>query len=289
MPPQLGLGLLSGGPTVAAVALGSAAAILSAIGATLTKGLVLRMPARQLIGPLYGLNALLLLPAAPLEHWEWSPAIIGLFVASVASMCLTVVATFDLFAHGSAAAVTTAQALSPLPVLLAAPLLLATSWQPVQVIAVLIIVTAVMATLTDSFTTLGRRRAVLTVAAAALGAGLLTVLARLMAEAGVGVVQMYVVRTAISALLFLVLIPPRDIPARELPQLIFRGAFSTAYFVLIIIAVQYAAPAVVQATAATTPVFVMLLEWTRRGQTPPWRLTLGAAVASGGVVALAFT
>ena len=52
-----------------AVAAGLLSAVSDAIGSELSKGLAVRFPARQLIGPLFALNALLVVPAAPFADW----------------------------------------------------------------------------------------------------------------------------------------------------------------------------------------------------------------------------
>lgn len=54
--------------------LGFLSALSLATGSLITKGFVDRLPARQLIGPFYALNAVVLLPLAPFEDWVWSKA-----------------------------------------------------------------------------------------------------------------------------------------------------------------------------------------------------------------------
>ena len=220
------------------VVFGVLSAVANAIGGELSKGLTLRYPARQLIGPLFLLNALLVLPAAPFVDWTWSAEIVVLHLVSVALLVMTSLAIWDLYDHGSAAATVTAQSISPLPAALAVALLLPGTLEPAQVMAAVIVVLAVLLGLSDSFGALGRRRGMLTVLVAAVGTGLVTVMGRLLADRDVGVVEAYLVRAALAAVVCSVLVPPRDVPLRALPGMLPRAAFITAHFLLILIGVQ---------------------------------------------------
>jgi drug/metabolite transporter (DMT)-like permease len=93
----------------------------------------------------------------------------------------------------------------------------------------------------------------------------------------VGVVETYVVRTSLAALLFIPLFPPRDIPPAAAPRLFGRALVVTSYFVLLILAAQRGSPVVVQTCLAATPLIVLAVEsW--RARTPPRPRILGAAV-----------
>jgi len=268
------------------VVFGLLSAVANAIGGELSKGLTLRYPARQLIGPLFLLNALLLAPLAPFQDWTWSPTIVALHLISVGLLILTSLAIWDLYDHGSAAATVTAQSISPLPAALAVAVLLPGTLEPVQVVAALIVVLAVLIGLSDSFGALGRGRTMVTVLVAAAGTGLVTVVGRLLADLDVGVVEAYVVRTSLAALVFYLFVPPRDVPLRALPGMLPRAAFITAHFVLILIGVQDGNPAVVQTAVATAPLFSIGFEIARSGRRPSGRLLLAASLAVIGVAAI---
>jgi drug/metabolite transporter (DMT)-like permease len=136
---------------------------------------------------------------------------------------------------------------------------------------------AVLVALRDAFAPLGRRGTLLRVLGAACGTGLLTVVTRLLGDEGVGVVETYVVRTSLAAVLFIAVLPPRDIPLRAGPRLFGRALVVTTYFVLVILAAQQGSPVVVQTCLATTPLIVLAWESWRARHRPPARI-LGAAV-----------
>jgi hypothetical protein len=269
-----------------AVVAGLLSAVANAIGADLSKDLTLRFPARQLIAPLFLLNALIVVPAAPFVAWTWSPEIVLLQLVSVGLLVMTSLAIWDLYDHGSAAATVTAQSISPLPAALAVAILLPGLLEPAQVVAAVVVVLAVLLGLSDSFGGLGRRRSMVTVLIAAVGTGLVTVVARLLADRGVGVVETYLVRTALAAVVCAILVPPRDVPLRALPGMVPRAAFITAHFVLILIGIQDGSPAVVQTAVATAPLFSLGIQGVRTRQRPSGRLIAAAVLATTGVAVI---
>ncbi|MEO6206423.1 MAG: EamA family transporter [Candidatus Limnocylindrales bacterium] len=268
------------------VVFGLLSAVANAIGGDLSKGLTLRFPARQLIGPLFLLNALLVLPAAPFVDWTWSAEIVGLHLISVALLVMTSLAIWDLYDHGSAAATVTAQSISPLPAALAVAVLLPGTLEPAQVVAALVVVLAVLLGLSDSFGALGRQRGMVTVLVAALGTGLVTVMGRLLADRDVGVVEAYLVRAALAAVVCSVLVPPRDVPLRALPGMLPRAAFITLHFVLILVAVQDGNPAVVQTAVATAPLWSLGIQAVLTRRRPSLRLIGAAVLATVGVAVI---
>jgi drug/metabolite transporter (DMT)-like permease len=253
------------------------AAIANAAQAVISKGLTERLPARQLIGVLYLCNALVLLPLAPFVPWRWTPEIVALQLASVALMAITAISVWDMLDAGAASATTTATALSPIPATLLTALLVPATFRPVQAVAAALVTVAVLFALTGAFEGLGRRGTWLRVIGAACGSAGLTVATRLLGDEGVGVVETYVVRTSLAALLFIPLFPPRDIPLRAAPRLFGRALVVTSYFVLLILAAQRGSPVVVQTCLAATPLLVLASESWRTRCRPRPRI-LGAAL-----------
>lgn len=272
-----------------AVVAGLLSAISNAIGGELSKGLALRFPARQLIGPLFALNALVILPAAPFADWTWSAEIVVLHLVSVGLLVITSLAIWDLYDHGSAAATVTAQSISPLPAAMAVAIILPGILEPAQVVAAVVVVGAVLFGLSDSFGALSRRRSMVTVMAASVGTGLVTVMGRLLADRDVGVVEAYLVRAALAAVVMTVLVPPRNVPLRALPGMLPRSVFITAHFLFILIGVQDGNPAVVQTAVATAPLFSLGIQAAITRQRPSGRLIGAAALATIGVAVILLT
>lgn len=260
---------------------GLVAAFANAAQSILSKELTTRHPARQLIGPLFGFNALLLLPLAPFTPWVWSPLIVGLHLASVGLMVATAICIWDLFDAGAASAVTTAGALSPIATVLGVALVVPDAFRPWQAVAAVVVVLGVLIALRDAFGTMGRRGSVIRIVGAAAGTGFLTVVARALGDSGVGVVETYVVRTCLATAIFMVAIPPRDIGVSDIPRLFLRSVVVTIYFVALIIGAQTGSPVTVQTIVATTPLIVLGWESWRSGTAPS-----RAAVVAAGIVVI---
>jgi drug/metabolite transporter (DMT)-like permease len=274
---------------VSAVTLALLAAIVNAATAMLSKGLASRYPARPLIGVLLLTNCLILLPFGPFVEWRWSAEIALLHVVSALLLVASSVPVWDMFDAGAASATSTAQALSPIAAVVGSALLIPGSVSGAQLVAALIVVVGVTWTLRDAFGQLGRRGTVVRIVVIAAGVGLLTVTTKLLADEGVGVVETYVARTGIGAAILLVLIPPRGIPVAAAPRLLVRSLAITAYFVLVILAVQRGSPVVVQTIVAVTPLLALGYESVRDRTWPAARGLAGAALVAVGVVVVMAT
>lgn len=268
---------------MSAALLGLGAAVALAAAAVLSSRFAVRYPARQLPGPLFALNAAVVAPAAPFVGWTVSWHIAAVLGASVAVMTVTAVAIFELFAEGSATAVTAGTAVSPLAAVLFSSLLLPAGGSTGEILAAAVVAIAVLAALTDSFADLTRGRAVTLLAISAAGNGLLTVLGKELVDAGAGVIEIYLVRTSLAAVILLALFPPRDLPARELPRMAARASAITASFLLILVGLQRGSATAVQTMVATAPLLLIAAELAFRRRRPPGRVVLASFVALAGV------
>jgi drug/metabolite transporter (DMT)-like permease len=269
---------------VSASLLALAAAVVLAGSSIVTKRLAGSFPHRQLIGPLLLLNGLLVAPAALFVRWHLSPTVLLLQALSAACLVVGSFCVFDLFSQGSAAAVAVAQAMTPIPALVFSFLLLAAPITSLQAVGCVVVTAAVLVALGPAFGELSRRRAVATVVLAAALNGLLVVLTKLLSEHGLGIAEIYVTRTLAAGVLACAIARPRDIPLRAIPKLAYRSALQTAYFVLLIAAVERGSPATVQTLVATTPVVLLAAHVVARRERPPSRLTIAAFGVIAGVV-----
>jgi drug/metabolite transporter (DMT)-like permease len=270
-----------------AVILGLLAAVANASQALVSRRLTFRYPARQLIGVLYTLNCLVLLPFAPFVPWHWSAEIVVLHLLSAALMVVTAIAIWDMFDKGEASSVTTASALSPISAAVFAAILLPGVFQPTQAIAAVLVTAGVLWGLGSAFGAVGRWWLIWRIIVGAGGNGLLTVVVKLQSDLHVGLVETYVIRTGLAAIVTLLLFVPRDVPLRAAPRLFVRSLLVTSSFIFIILGVQQGSPVVVQTLVATTPLFALSVESWRTRTRPPAR-ALGAAllVAIGVAVVL---
>src|SRR5205823_11914703 len=189
---------------VSATALALVAAFTLAGATIYTKRLAMDFPHHQLIGPLLLLNSALVAPFGVLVHWHLGWRILALHAASAAVLGIGSYCIFDLFAHGSAAAVAVGTAMTPMPALIFSALLLSAPVTGYQAIGAVVVTTGVLLALAPAFGLLSRRRAATMVAIAAATNGLLIVLTKVLANRGVTLPEIYVVRTALAGAAYLV-------------------------------------------------------------------------------------
>ena len=268
---------------MSAVTLGLLAALVNTGQGLISKDLTNRYPARPMVGVLLAMNCLLLLWLAPFVDWVWSPTIIAIHIAAALLLVASSVPVWDLFDSGAASATLTAQAMSPLAAVVAVAIFIPGTTSVGQVIAAIVVVIGVTWALQDAFRGLGRSGTSIRVVLAAIGAGGMTVTARMLADEGVGVVETYVVRTGLAAITMLLLIPPRGVPRTAIPQLLLRSVVVTIYFTTVIIAVQDGSPVVVQTMLAISPLLALGVESFRSRTWPSSRALGGAALVVFGV------
>lgn len=250
---------------------------------------MLKYPPQELIGPLFGLNALVVAPFSPLSAWRFSPRIGLLLLASVATMVVAAGLVFALLEHASATTVATGQALSPLPAVAFAAALLPGRVGALHAALAAVVAFAVLASLGDVYGTLGRHRALVTAAGAATSAGLVVVLTKLLTNQGAGLAEIYVLRTAGAAAIWCLIAPPRSIPARALPVMSLRAGLISVYFALVILAVERGSPVTVQTIVATSPLMLLLGLLVVHGERPPRRVAFAACAAAAGVLLVLVT
>ena len=161
--------------------------------------------------------------------------------------------------------------------------------EPIHVVAAIVVVVGVLIALADAFSRLGHVGRTWRILGAATGTGLLTVMSRLLGDEGSGLVETYVVRTALAAIVCVALFPPRDIDRSDIPRLLGRSVVVTLYFVFVIVGAQGGSPVVVQTLVATTPLFVLAVESVRRRSAPPLRAIVAAGIVVAGVALILFS
>ena len=266
------------------VAIALAAAACGATGTFLTKGLSIRMPAWQVVGPLFAINAALVLPFVPFgSAWHTFEASIPVIhLASIAVLCGSTACMFALITRGRASGVAVGQALSPAATLLAAPILLGVAVTPLAVLGASALMVGSLIPLRRSFDGIGSLAVMMLLLCMGLCNGMVGVLTAMLAARDVGLAETYVVRTSIAAVIFLSIFPPRALRGRDLGPLAIRAGFVTASFVLTILAIQRGSVVVIQSILATIPLMVVALEWMRHRSRPDPGIVLGSTDCSSG-------
>jgi len=274
--------------TLAVVALSLGATGAGAAGLYLTKSLTVRLPPWQSVGPLFLLNGLWAVPLIPLSP-AWHPFTaprLGLHAVSALVLCLTTACVFALVVRGRPSGAAVGQALSPAGAVLAAPVLLGVGLAPLELIGAGTLMAGSLLPLRRSFDGLGSAAALSLLGGLGLGTGLLTVLSALLSEAGAGIAEIYIVRVAVAATVYLALFWPRSLSRADVPFLALRSFFVSASFLLTIAAVGLGSVILIQSIVATLPLVVLIIEWLRQGSRPQPAVLVGSLIATGGLILL---
>lgn len=270
------------------IAFGFLAALSTAIGLMMTKSITTRMPVWQVVGPLFFLNALLVAPAIPFgPRWTLPTAeILALHALSTLLLAAGAACVFLLITRGRASSVSVGRAVSPVSVLLVAPLLLGTVDSPFLVLGAVVVMVGALVPLRREFEGLSSGLTIVLLAFLGLAEGTVTVLTASLALQGVGLPEIYIVRTVVAGLIFTALFPPKDLHWSDLKPLSTRAVFVTAGYVFTILGVRDGDVVPVQSLWATAPLLVIFLEWLRYRVRPHPGALVGAAVVAVGVFVL---
>lgn len=270
------------------VVFGFLAALSTAIGLMMTKSITTRMPVWQVVGPLFILNALLVAPAVPFgPRWQVpTPEIFALHALSTVLLAAGAACVFLLITRGRASSVSVGRAVSPVSVLLVAPLILGTIDSPFLVVGAIVVMLGALVPLRREFEGLSSGLTIALLAFLGLAEGTVTVLTASLALQGVGLPEIYIVRTVVAGVIFTTLFPPKDLHWSDLKPLSTRAVFVTAGYVFTILGVRDGDVVPVQSLWATAPLLVIFLEWMRYRVRPHNGALVGAAVVAAGVFVL---
>ena len=265
-----------------------AASISIAAGMFLTKGVTLRLPVFQVIGPLFLLNAFFALPFfmlgsswVPLNHFEIELLGLGGLLTGAGAWII-----FIIVSRSSASAASVGQALSPAVVLLIAPLVLKSSISVAELILVAMLIIATTTPLRDSVVGIRSFLTISLMVCAGITGGSITVIMALLLKHGLGFAQIIVIQQLIAGLLFLVVVPPAGIRGRDYPSLAKRSIFMSAGWLFSSRAIQSGSPLLVQSVMATVPLLIVIFETIIYKKRPTPGIVFSALATIIGISAL---
>jgi len=220
-------------------------------------------------------NLLITLPLIFFETWIFSSKImflhiLGAFIGSIATIM-----ALDLYDFGQAPAIATAEALSPFGTILGSIILLPTLAEQTPVIPVLLIVFGVIFLIESSFEN-KLDYLFYKIGSLAIAEGLFTVIARVLANENVGIVQNYFFRVLIISIIFCrsysKKIQPNILLWKNDGLLIIKRAFTNSvHFLFVIFGSSYGIPVITQTISSTSPIFLHLHFYLFERKVPPWR------------------
>ena len=269
----------------------SSAALAFAFGTFFTKGVTLRISIFKAIGPLFLLNGLFAVPflgTGPSWKLITGPVPYLHLIAALSSGVVAYI-LFSMVAKSTASVSSVAPAMAPAVVLLLSPLFLSTSISLVQVALVLALMAITLYPLRNSISGINSSKTILFMLIAALGNGAVTIIAKLLANEGVGMPETFIARQVIAGLAFVILFPPFGLKFRDFFELVRRSFFMAIGWMTSITAIQKGSPLVVQTFLATIPITVILIETVAYRKRPDRAVILSAILTAVGIAALSLT
>jgi drug/metabolite transporter (DMT)-like permease len=268
-----------------------AAAFAFAFGTFFTKGVTLRISIFKAIGPLFLLNALFALPFLGTgPSWKLITGPVPyLHIIAALSSGLVAYILFSMVAKSTASVSSVAPAMAPAVVLLLSPFFLDSSISLMQILLVTFLMAITLYPLRNSISGLNSAKTIVFMVIAALGNGAVTIIAKLLANEGVGMPETFVARQVIAGLAFIVLFPPIGLKFRDFYELVRRSFFMAIGWMTSITAIQNGSPLVVQTFLATIPVTVILIETVAYRKRPERAVIISAVFTALGIAALTLT
>lgn len=269
----------------------SAAALAFAFGTFFTKGVTLRISIFRAIGPLFLLNAVFAVPflnTGPSWKLITGPVPYLHLIAALSSGLVAYI-LFSMVAKSTASVSSVAPAMAPAVVLLLSPVFLSTSISITQIFLVLFLMAITLYPLRNSITGLNSSKTIAFMLIAALGNGAVTIIAKLLADEGVGMPETFIARQVIAGLAFIILFPPIGLKFRDFFELVRRSFFMAIGWMTSITAIQKGSPLVVQTFLATIPVTVILIETVAYRKRPDKAVIISAILTALGIAALSLT
>lgn len=269
----------------------SAAALAFAFGTFFTKGVTLRISIFRAIGPLFLLNAVFAVPFLNTgPSWKLITGQVPyLHLIAALSSGLVAYILFSMVAKSTASVSSVAPAMAPAVVLLLSPVFLSTSISITQIFLVLFLMAITLYPLRNSITGLNSSKTIAFMLIAALGNGAVTIIAKLLADEGVGMPETFIARQVIAGLAFIILFPPIGLKFRDFFELVRRSFFMAIGWMTSITAIQKGSPLVVQTFLATIPVTVILIETVAYRKRPDKAVIISAILTALGIAALSLT
>jgi drug/metabolite transporter (DMT)-like permease len=179
--------------------------------------------------------------------------------------------------------------MAPAVVLLLSPIFLSTSISAIQILLVIFLMAITLYPLRNSISGLNSGKTIVFMLLAALGNGAVTIIAKLLADEGVGMPETFVARQVLAGLAFMILFPPIGLKFRDFYELVRRSFFMAIGWMTSITAIQNGSPLVVQTFLATIPITVILIETVAYKKRPDRAVIISAVLTALGIAALSLT
>lgn len=244
----------------------SLASVLStSLGTFLTRSLITKFPAFQIIGPLFFLNSVGAIPIALVAR-NWvvpdTNQILGLVAAGVLT-AIGAILLFSIVERAPASTSIVGASLSPAIVLLLAPGFLNQSFSLTRFLLVAALIFATLFPIRKSVLGISSISTVMMMLAQGVNAGVLAILITSLSRSGLVISEILLVQQVVAGLVCVALFPIKDVPLSSLPILAHRAMYMSLGWIFYTVALKRGETLVVQSVLSLIPMSILLMETIR--------------------------
>jgi drug/metabolite transporter (DMT)-like permease len=250
----------------------------TSLGTFLTRSLITKLPAFQIIGPLFFLNSLGAIPIA-LVGRNWVVPEINQILGLVAAGILTAIGAILLFSIVERAPASTSivgASLSPAIVLLLAPGFLNQSFSLVRFLLVATLIFAILFPIRRSVLGISSVSTISMMLAQGVNAGVLAILITTLSRSGLVISEVLFVQQIVAGLVCVILFPTKDVPLSSLPILAHRAMYMSLGWIFYTQALKSGETLVVQSVLSLIPISILVMETITYKRKPPKEAVISA-------------
>lgn len=250
----------------------------TSLGTFLTRSLITKLPAFQIIGPLFFLNSLGAIPIA-LVGRNWVVPEINQILGLVAAGILTAIGAILLFSIVERAPASTSivgASLSPAIVLLLAPGFLNQSFSLVRFLLVATLIFAILFPIRRSVLGISSVSTISMMLAQGVNAGVLAILITALSRSGLVISEVLFVQQIVAGLVCVILFPTKDVPLSSLPILAHRAMYMSLGWIFYTQALKSGETLVVQSVLSLIPISILVMETITYKRKPPKEAVISA-------------
>jgi len=250
----------------------------TSLGTFLTRSLITKLPAFQIIGPLFFLNSLGAIPIA-LVGRNWVVPEINQILGLVAAGVLTAIGAILLFSIVERAPASTSivgASLSPAIVLLLAPGFLNQSFSLIRFLLVATLIFAILFPIRRSVLGISSVSTISMMLAQGVNAGVLAILITTLSRSGLVISEVLFVQQIVAGLVCVILFPTKDVPLSSLPILAHRAMYMSLGWIFYTQALKSGETLVVQSVLSLIPISILVMETITYKRKPPKEAVISA-------------
>jgi drug/metabolite transporter (DMT)-like permease len=243
----------------------------TSLGTFLTRSLITKLPAFQIIGPLFFLNSLGAIPIALVAR-NWVVPDLNQILGLVAAGIFTAIGAILLFSIVERAPASTSivgASLSPAIILLLAPGFLNQGFSLTRFLLVAALILATLFPIRKSVLGISSISTIMMMLAQGVNAGVLAILITTLSRSELVISEVLLVQQVVAGLVCVALFPIKDVPLSSLPILAHRALYMSLGWILYTLALKRGETLIVQSVLSLIPMTILLMETVRYKKKPP--------------------